>query len=210
MLAEKLAEDITVHHETQKQQWLTMNASLREHIARILEEARNAAIKKRKERRRKTTDTVDLEAQQHAAQLQADLLRAVVTPMEAEIADLKRRLVRAQKRSASATSPDMPTRDPLLPPAIDAESVFGSTARVAELKAVQQELKTERQRRAEIDIAVHLKETEIQVLIADLASVKMAYVYLHARIKCLASSMSVCWACSWLLMSGLCACCPNL
>lgn len=154
---------------------------MREQVSRLMEDARAAAKSKRRLRGKKKEDD-DLEESAKSAMQQADLIRAVVTPMEAEITELKRKLVKAQKRHMSYEMQHPPTTDstPVSPLPDSAFEVFKSTTTMTALKEVQQDLRAERQRRAEDDIQRQLKETEHQVLVVDHENLKVGPPRTHA------------------------------
>lgn len=163
-----------------------LNATLRQQTTRLVEDAKVTAKAKRRSRGRKKEDE-DLEATAKSAMQQADLIRALVAPMEAEIVELKRKLVKARKRNISIeNSGDYRAVSPRPDSAFE---MFKSTTVMTEMKEIQQTLKREREQRAEVNIKLQLKETEYHALLAD-----------HENIKVLALSRDL--APSWTAIHG--------
>lgn len=96
---EQMLKLLTEQYENKEQLWYESNSKLRAHVKRLADE--NLALKTQGSRgffsrSKKKTEAEHMDDTMRIAQEHADLLRAVVLPMEAEIDDLRRRLRVAQ------------------------------------------------------------------------------------------------------------------
>eukprot|EP00041_Stephanoeca_diplocostata_P024850 m.639545 g.639545 ORF g.639545 m.639545 type:complete len:670 (-) comp22616_c0_seq8:1683-3692(-) len=165
--AESIAKDISNQFEKEKQDMMEMNETLRN---QILRQTPTASPRSRLQRLKRSKLSVpnsplgggdDSYQSVEQAQEQAKILRAVVAPMEAQIAALKKQLVDAHRSASPLASSNsvvlLPEKSPL----------SGS-------RELQQQLAQEKQLRADCDIQLQLKTTEVHVLQSELENFKVA------------------------------------
>ena len=107
-----------------------------------------------KSRRKKKTGGGGLEESQMEAQQQASLLRAVVAPMEGEIIELKKQLVKARTTMNRTES----------------NALFETVRKTEAGKALEQEKRS----RADLELQLHMQKTQNHVLVGDLENLKIA------------------------------------